>query len=625
MAAPSGTVWGSIVKGSENTDGRQGRIGIYVKVTSTDTQTTVNVQGWFWSKYSVSDGNNKIYYDIGTSVSSATTNRGSISISHTVASGAGWSTSNQTKLFDVTNTYSRGTSAVTYKVYAKFNNIDILPGSMLANTSFTVPALASYTVAYNANGGGGAPASQKKTHGVNLTLSTVKPTRTGYSFQGWALTKAEADDGDWYYGAGYTCGKNENLTLYAVWQVNTYSVQYNANGGTGAPSKQTKTYGVTLELSKDIPTRTNYKFLGWGTSASATTVTYKAGAKYSANAAVMLYAVWELAYVKPRITNVSISRCDASGAETDTGTCARVKFDYACDQDIDGTVIGWKSVSGGHDEFRDFHDQTKNSDSIDVVLGANVENAFTTDSTYAFTITVTDVVDESTVSATLRGTLFAVDFISGGDGVAFGKPAELHNYADFNFTTRFRKNQLLENNIVVYGKSTEDENLALLYINSQDYINLGYGGYRNSVGATYLYGNEVRLMSRGSVFANGYRLAENKVLWSSTSGYYMMTGQTATLNEAISDQANGVVLVWSFYEDGAAKDGQFNTFFIPKHFIAAHEGKGISSFLTTASVAYVATKYLYVSDTSIIGYDGNNAEASTTSSGIKVTRLFLDM
>ena len=43
----------------------------------------------------------------------------------------------------------------------------------------------SYTVSYNANGGSGAPASQTKTYGTTLTLSSPKPTRSGYTFSGW--------------------------------------------------------------------------------------------------------------------------------------------------------------------------------------------------------------------------------------------------------------------------------------------------------------------------------------------------------------------------------------------------------------------------------------------------------
>lgn len=215
-----------------------------------------------------------------------------------------------------TGTYSiSGNGAATKTITVTFKNYEEdwqgnVTESATKNVTFSVnvPAWTSYTVTYNANGGSGAPGSQTKWKDQTLTLSSTKPTRTGHTFQGWALTKADADAGTWYYQPGGSCGKNENLTLYAVWKANTYTVNFNANGGTGAPAKQTKTYGVTLKLSSTIPTKTNYNFLGWGTSASATTVAYKAGGSYVANAAITLYAIWELAYVKPRITNVSVTR-----------------------------------------------------------------------------------------------------------------------------------------------------------------------------------------------------------------------------------------------------------------------------------------------------------------------------
>lgn len=75
----------------------------------------------------------------------------------------------------------------------------------------------------------------------------------------------------------------------------TYSVNYNANGGSGAPAGQTKTYGQTLTLSSVKPTRAGYNFLGWATSSTATTATYQPGGSYTTNAGTTLYAVWQVA------------------------------------------------------------------------------------------------------------------------------------------------------------------------------------------------------------------------------------------------------------------------------------------------------------------------------------------
>lgn len=77
----------------------------------------------------------------------------------------------------------------------------------------------------------------------------------------------------------------------------SYTVSYNANGGSGAPSSQTKWKDQTLTLSSTKPTRTGYTFLGWSTSSSATSATYSAGDSYTANAGVTLYAVWSEHYL----------------------------------------------------------------------------------------------------------------------------------------------------------------------------------------------------------------------------------------------------------------------------------------------------------------------------------------
>jgi uncharacterized repeat protein (TIGR02543 family) len=156
---------------------------------------------------------------------------------------------------------------------------------------YAIWTINTYKITYNANGGSGAPSAQTKTYGKTLTLSSTKPTKTGYTFLGWS-TSSSATSATYAAGGSYTA--NSAATLYAVWKLNTYTVSYNANGGSGAPSSQTKTYGVTLTLSSTKPTRTGYTFKGWGTSSSATTVSYAAGASYTANAAITLYAIWSI-------------------------------------------------------------------------------------------------------------------------------------------------------------------------------------------------------------------------------------------------------------------------------------------------------------------------------------------
>ena len=183
-------------------------------------------------------------------------------------------------------------------------------GSFTTNASTTLYAVWSpntYTVSYNANGGSGAPSSQTKTYGVTLTLSSTKPTRTGYTFKGWA-TSSTATSATYSAGGSYT--SNSSSTLYAVWSINTYTVSYNANGGSGAPSSQTKTYGSTLTLSSTKPTQSGYDFLGWATSSTATSINYASGGSYTNDASVTLYAVWEKTNYEFSISNLTVSESE---------------------------------------------------------------------------------------------------------------------------------------------------------------------------------------------------------------------------------------------------------------------------------------------------------------------------
>lgn len=72
----------------------------------------------------------------------------------------------------------------------------------------------------------------------------------------------------------------------------TYTVSYNANGGTDAPSKQTKNYGITLTLSSTKPRRTGYTFMGWATKSTAVSAQYQPKDKFTTEANTILYAVW---------------------------------------------------------------------------------------------------------------------------------------------------------------------------------------------------------------------------------------------------------------------------------------------------------------------------------------------
>ena len=599
MAAPSGTTWGSTV-------GSYGRIGIYVDVLSdTATQLKYEVEVWFWSKYSVSDSGNTLYYDHKTSSGSASTSRGSKTINTTHNSGSGWSTSNQKRLGTYgPYTINRTTSSQKRYIYAKLTNVDVVGGTMYVSKTYAIAAKDSYTVTYNANGGTGAPDDQKKWHDDDLVLSDTKPSRTGYTFQGWGIS---ADDTSVDYAPGASYTTNAAATLYAIWKINTWTVSYNANGGTGAPASQTKTYGKTLTLSGTKPTRTNYNFKGWATSASSTTVVYAAGGSYTANAGATLYAVWELAYKKPTISGLSIKRWDSVNDKEAVGdeleaTSGLVSFSWTTFNTVSKILIEWKSGDGSIKGSKEAS-ASGTSGSVNEIIG---NNDLPMDQTFTIRVTVSDSGGDTPKEGTLVGYIFTIDMLGGGKGVSFGKPAELEGCADFAFKTMHRQNSTYTNNMRIYGLKPDGVTEREAFQPQNQYGNtiIGWGNYNNQDGNTNVYGHGVNITANNDVTVQGCRVAENKVLWSGV--YWMIDTQTATLSEAISKQANGIVLIFSAYRDGAESNVEFTSHFIPKHFVSAHAGKGMSFFMLSGGFGHVAAKYLYISDTSIVGYAGNN-------------------
>ncbi len=87
-----------------------------------------------------------------------------------------------------------------------------------------------------------------------------------------------------------------NANGYTFNALTTYTITYNANGGSNAPTAQPKFQSLNTDLYMQEPARANHKFLGWATSSTSKTIEYKPGATYSANANITLYAVWEYLY-----------------------------------------------------------------------------------------------------------------------------------------------------------------------------------------------------------------------------------------------------------------------------------------------------------------------------------------
>ncbi len=111
-----------------------------------------------------------------------------------------------------------------------------------------------------------------------------------------------------------------------------------------------------------------------------------------------------------------------------------------------------------------------------------------------------------------------------------------------------------------------------------------------------------------------YSSHPSKVLWSGT--WYMTAAHIATLSEKISEQVNGIVIVFSRIGDGVAQNDNFSCFFVPKYVVAQHANLGLNFFMAHSSFEYCGAKYLYIGDTQIKGHANNNL-TGTSAIGIK--------
>lgn len=110
---------------------------------------------------------------------------------------------------------NKGHGAQNVGVSGYINVWGFMAGSSSASGSVAINGKPSHTVSYNANGGTGAPGNQTKWYGEQLFISSTRPTRKNYLFQGWATSPG----GSVSYQPGQQYAPDQNITLYAVWKL----------------------------------------------------------------------------------------------------------------------------------------------------------------------------------------------------------------------------------------------------------------------------------------------------------------------------------------------------------------------------------------------------------------------
>lgn len=197
-----------------------------LSISSTTTMThtvqtkalkvTITKAEFFWSGGSDSKGSKSNSGNVSIAA------RPSYSVTYNNNGGGGTPPSAQIKWYDETLKLTDSKPSRSGYVFWHWNTSSNNGGTTYdsganytGNAAMTLYAIWNPIITYNGNGGSNVPASQTKTFGTNLTLSTTIPTRVGYKFASWN-TKADGTGTTYQPGSTYT--SNTATTLYAIWQ-----------------------------------------------------------------------------------------------------------------------------------------------------------------------------------------------------------------------------------------------------------------------------------------------------------------------------------------------------------------------------------------------------------------------
>lgn len=128
----------------------------------------------------------------------------------------------------------------------------------LENQHYVALKAVTYTVNFNANGHGTAPASLVSVVTGHNISAPIAPSSDGYHFEGWC--NEEECIHNWDFS---TDTVTSNMVLYAKWSLSDYSIIYKLNGGSNAAINPESYTIESHDISLASPDKQGYKFSGW--------------------------------------------------------------------------------------------------------------------------------------------------------------------------------------------------------------------------------------------------------------------------------------------------------------------------------------------------------------------------
>lgn len=236
-----------------------------------------------------------------------------------------------------------GGGGTAYATGAKFS----LTGDIVLYAQW---AINRHTVTYygNTQTSGTAPASQTVDHGTVIQAAAAGTlAKTHYTFSGW---NTAANGSGTAYAVGADIPVTADISLYAQWTINQYTLSYDSNGsssGSGPASQTVDALTTVTVANAGTLAKTNYSFDGWNTAADGTGTAHAVGEQFSLTATTVLYAQWKIdQYTITYFGNTSTGGTVPNAQTVDYGSSATiagagtlVKTDY--------NFIGWNTAANG--------------------------------------------------------------------------------------------------------------------------------------------------------------------------------------------------------------------------------------------------------------------------------------
>ena len=216
------------------------------------------------------------------------------------ANGGSGEMKDQTFTYDIEQTLTANTftrdgytfagwalSADSNAVYIDMGKVKNLTSENNATVTLYAKWLKLYTITYELNGGINAESNPVNYTVETETVTLVNATRECYTFAGWYIDE-ECSDGI----TEIIKGSTGDITLYAKWIANNYTVTFDSNGGTGKMPSQVFTFGTLQPLNSNTFKYTGCTFKEWNTKADGSGKTYSSGESCTFGEDTTLYAQW---------------------------------------------------------------------------------------------------------------------------------------------------------------------------------------------------------------------------------------------------------------------------------------------------------------------------------------------